>query len=87
MITDVILNLISAILGFVVDLLPAGDTLNSNISDAFDFFFNTAGELNGIFPFNTYVTIIGLIFAIEVLIFSFGIAYRLFGFIRGTNVR
>jgi len=71
MIYDAFLAAGTFILGFIVQIFPDSTGFPSEVHSAATYMGNLGGMLNPVVPITTLGTILGLIIAIEIIIFSF----------------
>jgi len=73
MLTNAILLTLAAVLNSIVNLLPRGASLPTNIDSALQFVANQIAGMNSFFPFvSTMVAILILMLTIEGFIFLYG---------------
>jgi len=71
MITDTIISIGNYVLTFIIGLLPMSSGLPDAVHTASNFFGNYVGMLNPLVPIETLRTVLGLLIAVELIIFSF----------------
>jgi len=81
MITNALISLGNFILSGLVNLFPTSTGFSSGVFDGADYLGNMVGRYNVIIPVGTLATILGLIIAVELSIFTFKTFKWMFGYI------
>lgn len=87
MIVEALLDMIEAVLGFLVGLVPdwtpPGWVTDNAIGSALQWMASMVGPLAIWFPFGLFATVVGGVFLFHVAMDGLGLMLKLYGMIRG----
>lgn len=82
MIVSFLLKVIFSVFGFFVALLPTG-TLPSGVTTSFSSLVGYMNIVNGFFPIDTLITLMGLTLAVQAAVMIWNLGHMLLGYMRG----
>jgi hypothetical protein len=84
MITELLVNIFTAVVGFLTNILPVGN-IPEQIDSAFTFMASAFSKSNVFFPTSVVVTMLGIVFIIEGALLTFKGSNWIYNKIRGAG--